>query len=111
MRKSNLRWATGPGAVAAIWASGMGTLGVGVASERVDEVEQVLAVGIGEQGEEVARRLALPVVREDRVGQVEGAAVVQEPGLARDAPERLGAHLAAFGVSLIDAVAERSHVM
>src|SRR5439155_7063482 len=80
-------------------------------SERIEEREQRAALRVRERREAVARGLALAVMREDRGGHRSRSAVVQEPRLLRDAPQRLRAHLGAFGVALIDSVAERAHVV
>src|SRR2546429_1812696 len=80
-------------------------------SERIEEREQRATLRVGERREAVARGLALAVMRENCVGDRSHSPVVQQTRLLRDAPERLRPHLGAFGVALIDSVAERAHVV
>src|SRR5437867_3867601 len=80
-------------------------------SEGAEERHELRLVLGSERREPIARRTSLTVVREDRVLDRAGAPVVQEDRDEPQAPERVRAHLAAGGLSLLDAVAETAHVV
>src|SRR5262245_24347917 len=80
-------------------------------SERAKERQEVHLLPGRERREPIACRAPLTVVREDRVLDRARAPVVQEGGQEPKAPERRGTHLATGRFSLLDAVAQTSHVV
>src|SRR5439155_2744592 len=80
-------------------------------SESANERHELRLLLFRERHEAIACRAPLTVMREDRALDRRGPPVVQEGGEEPQAPEGGGPHLAAGGLSLLDAVAETAHVM
>src|SRR5262249_52933533 len=82
-----------------------------IGSARVQEGDDLILLRLGQRREGVPCGGSLPVVQGDRLRDGLRPAVVQEPRLAADAPQRCRAYHARTGRAGGDAVTQRSHVV